>query len=259
MSPRGWLGWPRQGQGQQGKLAGAASLAGGRAGGRSRWSDLGQLSSARPASVVRGRAARRPPPSALRYRGLRCRAISGARVGRTRPHPMFSPSCARPRLLVGFCASLPSGSDAYCTSVHLTSLLACVTDTCCFLLRRSRRQLRQEGLGGRQASDPPASCRSSEAPRGGALARLRFQHLCLPFRPLPYLTWPIPCGNTTGLDRLCPDCPPPFCPLRSRALLGGQLFLPARDFAAGARSSGPLSPVAGASRLSGAPVIKQIR
>ena len=33
----------------------------------------------------------------------------------------------------------------------------------------------------------------------GHHARLCFQHLCLPFRPLPYLTWPITCRNSTGL------------------------------------------------------------
>ena len=30
--------------------------------------------------------------------------------------------------------------------------------------------------------------------------RLGFQHWCLPFRPLPYLTWPIACRNSTGLN-----------------------------------------------------------
>ena len=45
-----------------------------------------------------------------------------------------------------------------------------------------------------------------------ARPRLWFQHLCWPSRPLPYLTWPITCGNSTG-----PDWPPPSCPFRSGA------------------------------------------
>ena len=39
--------------------------------------------------------------------------------------------------------------------------------------------------------------------------------MCLPFRPLPYLPWPITCDNNTGLIDL--TFPPPFCPFRSRA------------------------------------------
>ena len=31
-------------------------------------------------------------------------------------------------------------------------------------------------------------------------ARLCFQHLCLPFRPLPCLSWPTTCGNSTVLN-----------------------------------------------------------
>ena len=51
------------------------------------------------------------------------------------------------------------------------------------------------------------------------ITRLCFQHLCLPFRPLPYLNKPIKCRVTLRgwRTRLCPDCPPPFCPFRSRA------------------------------------------
>ena len=42
------------------------------------------------------------------------------------------------------------------------------------------------------------------------LPRRCFQHLCLPFRPLTYLTWPIACRNSTGLHdwTFPPDCPP---------------------------------------------------
>ena len=48
--------------------------------------------------------------------------------------------------------------------------------------------------------------------------RLCFQHSYLPFRPLPYLTWPITCRSSTGLnDPTLPRLPQPFCPFRSRA------------------------------------------
>ena len=73
----------------------------------------------------------------------------------------------------------------------------------------------------REPSETPRRQGNRWQPVGLAesVARLCFQHLCLPFRPLPYLIWPITCGNSTGLDdpQLCPDCPPPFCPFRSRA------------------------------------------
>ena len=51
------------------------------------------------------------------------------------------------------------------------------------------------------------------------ISRLCFQHLCLPFRPLPYLTWPVTCGNSTVLnDPTLPRLPPArFCPFGSRA------------------------------------------
>ena len=44
------------------------------------------------------------------------------------------------------------------------------------------------------------------------ICRLCFQHLCLPFRSLPYLTWPITCGSSTRLnDPISPRLPtPPF-------------------------------------------------
>ena len=48
-------------------------------------------------------------------------------------------------------------------------------------------------------------------------SRLCFHHLCLPFRPLPCLTWPTTCGKSSGLnDPTVPRLPPPFCPFRSR-------------------------------------------
>ena len=51
-------------------------------------------------------------------------------------------------------------------------------------------------------------------------ARLCFQHSCVPFGPLPYLTRPVACGSSTGLnDPTSPRLPPPFCPVRSRAQL----------------------------------------
>ena len=47
--------------------------------------------------------------------------------------------------------------------------------------------------------------------------RLCFQQLCLPFRPLPYLTWPITCGNSTGLnDPTFPRLPPTLLPFRKQ-------------------------------------------
>ena len=44
------------------------------------------------------------------------------------------------------------------------------------------------------------------------ISRPNFQHLCLLFRPRPYLTWPTTCVNSTGLnDRIFPRLDPhPF-------------------------------------------------
>ena len=48
--------------------------------------------------------------------------------------------------------------------------------------------------------------------------RLCLQHLCLPFRPLPYLTWPITCGNSTGLnDPTSPRLPPTLLPFQKQS------------------------------------------
>ena len=41
-------------------------------------------------------------------------------------------------------------------------------------------------------------------------ARLCFQQSCLPFRPLPYLIWPITCGNSTGRNDLTLSRLPPI-------------------------------------------------
>ena len=48
--------------------------------------------------------------------------------------------------------------------------------------------------------------------------RLCFQHLCLPFRPLPYLGWPMTCGNSTGPhDRNSPRLPPALLPFQKQS------------------------------------------
>ena len=42
--------------------------------------------------------------------------------------------------------------------------------------------------------------------------------LCLPFRPLPYLSWPITCGNSTGLhDPTLPRLPSTLLPLQKQS------------------------------------------
>ena len=82
--------------------------------------------------------------------------------------------------------------------------------------------------------------RPGEVPRSargaGRQARLCFQHLCLPLRPLPYLTWPITCGSSTGPnDPTLPRLPPlPFVLFRSRAPRGPRPRLGDRLLAAGA-------------------------
>ena len=49
------------------------------------------------------------------------------------------------------------------------------------------------------------------------IIRLCFQHLCLPFRPLPYLTWSITCRKSTGLhDRNFPGLPPTLVPFQKQ-------------------------------------------
>ena len=46
---------------------------------------------------------------------------------------------------------------------------------------------------------------------------LCFQHLCLPFRPLPHLTRPLTCGNSTGLnDPTLPRLPPTLLPFQKQ-------------------------------------------
>ena len=54
------------------------------------------------------------------------------------------------------------------------------------------------------------------------LRRLCFQHLCLPFRPLPYLTWPITCRNKAALHE-------PILPRLRPILLPFQKQSPAKD------------------------------
>ena len=55
--------------------------------------------------------------------------------------------------------------------------------------------------------------------------RLCFQHLCLPCRPLPYLTWPIRCGNSTGLnDPTLPRLPPALLPFQKQSPVPGRAF-----------------------------------
>ena len=63
-------------------------------------------------------------------------------------------------------------------------------------------------------------CRTArrEEPRP---ARLCLRHSCLPFRPLPYLTWPMTCGSSTGLSD-------PTLPRQAPALLPFQKQSPAR-------------------------------
>ena len=52
-------------------------------------------------------------------------------------------------------------------------------------------------------------------------ARPCFQHLCLPLRPIPYLTWPIACRNSTGLnDPILPRLPTPHPFAHSEAAPG---------------------------------------
>ena len=51
-----------------------------------------------------------------------------------------------------------------------------------------------------------------------AQAWLCFQHLCLPFRPLPHRTWPIICGNSTGLhDPTLLRLPPTLLPFEKQS------------------------------------------
>ena len=51
-----------------------------------------------------------------------------------------------------------------------------------------------------------------------AMAGLCFQHLCLPFRPLPYLTWPTTCGNSIGRnDSTLPRLPPARLPFQKQS------------------------------------------
>ena len=48
--------------------------------------------------------------------------------------------------------------------------------------------------------------------------RLCFQPLCLPFRPFPYLTWPITCHNSTGLnDPTMLRLPPTLLPFQKQS------------------------------------------
>ena len=51
------------------------------------------------------------------------------------------------------------------------------------------------------------------------LSRLCFQHLLVcPFALLPYLTWPITCGNSTGLnDPTLPRLPPALLPFQKQS------------------------------------------
>ena len=51
-----------------------------------------------------------------------------------------------------------------------------------------------------------------------SITRLCFQHLCLPFRPLPYLIWPITRRNSTGLsDPTLPRLPPTLLPFQKQS------------------------------------------
>ena len=61
---------------------------------------------------------------------------------------------------------------------------------------------------------------------GISFTRLCFQHLCLPFRPLPCLTWPITCGNSSGQnDPTLPRLPHTLLPFRKQSPVGFLIYL----------------------------------
>ena len=57
------------------------------------------------------------------------------------------------------------------------------------------------------------------------IARLCFQHLCVPFRSPPDLTRPMACRNSTGLhDCKCPNSPPTLLPFQKRQLAHDMMY-----------------------------------